>query len=962
MDMGVTAPNTWSNLKMINLAELLPSSGKGMTVSEFESLREMRRRTFAVSGFIHPGMHYEEDVNNVAVNTGIWCTINGGLPNAFRMGRSTSDGNNRGDSETEHPVYNIDGLRIVQNLTGASSRNSIYLPPAPMAEVEASTTTSRDYKPGDHVINNNNIYITVSDAPSGMLLSDVTYFKPVDMVSREDLVGMEVFLVEIGNEGGQIPAVFPLGNVQYNGNTSGTKNYTDGVMPQSYSAFGSWDTVTWGRGFTWDKMSEEHKTKFINDPDNNVYLDGDRVYQWQYRIRSVPSIGDDWRFTSGYDDAATSYVRTSGDVSLVRLSAQGSSIPVVEVNSGRHFYQINSQERVGNVDPGLAITNPKFTSNNAIGSIFWMPIAKVTRLNQGAYHPAFNPLGTKLHATANGGDFYSQSAVLKRAESIADCFQYNSDGGSLIDGGYGGNIQHGFSGHPLGYTHDNIYDWQMQDLRTDAQGINIDANAFGKDLLGNRTRGWEYIKSLEIFRTTIDAVSETLPDLNMTLPRDGGDLVGGCWLYNVTKGEYSPAVKFNNTTEPTLFYPTNSYTNPLIFEGASYTSSSRALTGNNPTSLTTSWEVGDEVIVLFSKRTKYSLAQLPTLDVMARPDVLADYYDSMNLNAVVGLNWNPMLPDGTMQTVELTRKSLKLGDRVKRTQNFGDTWVHDTSFRLDFNGAENSAPYNPPADMIVFVDYQHLGKVLEPTHHQRAGSLATIKIGDVFATVSDNNAPLIYNLTGKLGKETNQAAYVKHKLERATFTLDDEFGELISSSWSEDAIRHTELSIPWYGRSDGVKLLPFLNVDTVTGLVYGHVTFKELIQDRTVDSTNTATVDLSGSVTHGLSIGDKFVIINSSNEAINNIVMIMTGTPDATWDHTSFHDYYINHEDGSVYKGGVNTIHPTFRVDAYSRYGDDNTIQYYPNISFINDLNMKRTLRELVRLPRPLGFLPKEKR
>ena len=111
MDMGVTAPNTWSNLKMINLAELLPSSGKGMTVSEFESLREMRRRTFAVSGFIHPGMHYEEDVNNVAVNTGIWCTINGGLPNAFRMGRSTSDGNNRGDSETEHPVYNIDAWR-----------------------------------------------------------------------------------------------------------------------------------------------------------------------------------------------------------------------------------------------------------------------------------------------------------------------------------------------------------------------------------------------------------------------------------------------------------------------------------------------------------------------------------------------------------------------------------------------------------------------------------------------------------------------------------------------------------------------------------------------------------------------------------------------------------------------------------------------------------------------------------
>ena len=232
----------------------------------------------------------------------------------------------------------------------------------------------------------------------------------------------------------------------------------------------------------------------------------------------------------------------------------------------------------------------------------------------------------------------------------------------------------------------------------------------------------------------------------------------------------------------------------------------------------------------------------------------------------------------------------------------------------------------------------------------------------MFATVSDNNAALIYNLTGKLGKETNQAAYVKHKLEKATFLLDDEYGELISSGFYDDVIRHTELSIPWYGKSDGVKFVPFLNVDTVTGLVYGHVVFKELIQDLSIDTTATATVDLTTSVTHGLSVGDKFVIINSSNEAINNVVFVMTGVPDSTWDHSSFDDYYVNHEDGSVYKRGNNFEHPTFRVDAYSRFGDDNTIQYYSNISFINDLNMKRILRGLVRLPRPLGFLPKEKR
>ena len=112
---------------MKELSELLPRSLKGMTVREFESLRQDRRDSYAVSGFINPGKHYY-DASNREVNDGIWCTHYGGVVNAFRMGRNGADANSFGSSLTDYPVYNVDGIRVVQNYVGASARNSIFLP------------------------------------------------------------------------------------------------------------------------------------------------------------------------------------------------------------------------------------------------------------------------------------------------------------------------------------------------------------------------------------------------------------------------------------------------------------------------------------------------------------------------------------------------------------------------------------------------------------------------------------------------------------------------------------------------------------------------------------------------------------------------------------------------------------------------------------------------------------------
>ena len=110
---------------MTQLSNLLPDAGRGMTIAEFEALREQRRSTFACSGYIEPGRHYV-DASNVVVNQGIWCTINGGVPNGFRMGRGSGDSTQHGESDTSYPIYNVDGLRITQALVALVTATPLY--------------------------------------------------------------------------------------------------------------------------------------------------------------------------------------------------------------------------------------------------------------------------------------------------------------------------------------------------------------------------------------------------------------------------------------------------------------------------------------------------------------------------------------------------------------------------------------------------------------------------------------------------------------------------------------------------------------------------------------------------------------------------------------------------------------------------------------------------------------------
>ena len=84
--------------------------------------------------------------------------------------------------------------------------------------------------------------------------------------------------------------VVPAGCVQYTDNTYDGFNLIDitslGIGHQ-YCAFGDWDNTTVGKCVKWSTLSDDDKQKWLTNPVNMLYLDGEKVIQVRYRYRVI---------------------------------------------------------------------------------------------------------------------------------------------------------------------------------------------------------------------------------------------------------------------------------------------------------------------------------------------------------------------------------------------------------------------------------------------------------------------------------------------------------------------------------------------------------------------------------------------------------------------------------------------------------------------------------------------------
>ena len=421
---------------LISQLNSLVGSVQAMTKAEFFAIAEQRKRDGAGSGFSEWGKHITPYTNSNNINTGMYSITS--EPNRLRLGKVGAS--TTGGSRTETPITLVNGAQMNlygTNYVSSDYPNNIQLPPAPDG-LDKSDGTGR-----------------FADLAAAIVAGGTSLTASV--ISRKDFVLLESWHEKISDK----DVVYPLGNVQYGSTTWEAIALANTVVAQGYSAFGEWDTVTKGYGVVWSTLSDADKAKFIQDPENNIYVDDGELIQVRYRVRVVKGLGDDWEALA-FTSSIIQY--SSGN----RVAAQGSSTTAVDLTAAtiHSFGGTGSSTILGQESLGTYHTQTAFASAHN-GLCFAVPIALVQRRNQGAFHPSFNNYGCAYIGRVGNlsvADFW-HSANATKPVSTVECFSEKTTNEVYL-----GSIT-GNSGRPDSKFYDAINASDIQDLRMSSKRL-----------------------------------------------------------------------------------------------------------------------------------------------------------------------------------------------------------------------------------------------------------------------------------------------------------------------------------------------------------------------------------------------------------------------------------------------------------------------------------------------------------
>ena len=956
---------------MTNLANRLPDSQPPLSAAAFNARRDINRDKYAASGYIEPGRQYKGGfAEDIIGPGGMWTSS--AIRQAIRFGRNSRDA--AGYSFSGNPVFHIDGLII--NMVGLNwvneENNQINLPPAPMGHQETTTLTTRAYRQGDHVVVGNDIYVCVhpNGAAEGSVLSDPQLFERDDVVSREDLVGLEVFCVELGDEEGMVDAVYPYGNVQYGPTTWNGFSLSTNAMPQSYSAQYEDDTQTTGRGLKWTSLTPEQRNRWAQQYENNIFVDNGNYFQWQYRARVLKSRGGHWHVGAAWE--ATSWAlrdnRNNGAGNEFNRypTLQGSSTITrpdhlrTEDDSNISFFltTLNSGFPLGS-SRGVAATgitnDSKRRSAGGVG--YFYSLARVRRLNEGGYHPVYNMLGTKTwrRQDINGDNRWINGNTFQ-PENVAQCFQEGPE--AMTEGYYinSGLLNSPRSGHPQDYRSDIIYGWQIQDLRMDAHGYNVSSEEYSSKLLHGDIAGWEQQVVMRLMDTTLEEIVDDVMFYvaDNVLDEWGvvGAYTGGGYIYNKTKDDYRPISIYHHSSGRILIQPLKESVSPEHIDN--FYSSSLLERSNRPL-----WDVGDVVTLIGYKRTYVASSKLECMDIIATAKGLVDTFERYGVDRVFGARWLPaeLGVNGSAGVVCKARR--RVINPFSVYVNKPEGYYANVDYPLEFATVKNEATITEGADHSLFLLY--VTRAMSVSYYGFGHRLLDGQFGDVKISNmarDDLGGALCYAMTGKVPVSDDYIETVTYKVDSMGLDYSSVKKFDIVATAAGSAISHVDINFQLY--SDGFKYSPFFSLKETHGLVYGQASFKEVLAGTT--SKDYTVIDLTaGSVNVELKAGDRFVLKGTARSSLDDKYLIAISDHSATWTPGAFNGFRINYDDRRIYSSS-GAVWPVVMLDPTTVSGDDGEITPRSSLLIVKDLNDNDVMLGTVITNKPLGFLPKEKR
>ncbi|HDY8179117.1 TPA: hypothetical protein RQL23_000418 [Vibrio vulnificus] len=283
------------------------------------------------------------------------------------------------------------------------------------------------------------------------------------VINRVDMAGLEFFKEKVG------AYLYPYGMIQSKATTvDGVATTEDTVRPITYFAVFEGDTTSRGRGWKLADLTFVQLATIMSNPEHNAwYNEAGELMQFRCRQRTVAGLGNgDWRVANPKGD-----ILSFGTENLTRVAAQGGLDNPAGTSSGGNFFAgytftgHNKKPEVGM----FTVSSNSGEYQAPDGECYFYVLATVPRLNQGAYHPSFNPMGAdKAANVAHTGSVFWYELGNETVTTLKT-FLSRSAGGIGHNGSGWGSISSNISGRPDGRFYDAIYasgqggviDWRL---------------------------------------------------------------------------------------------------------------------------------------------------------------------------------------------------------------------------------------------------------------------------------------------------------------------------------------------------------------------------------------------------------------------------------------------------------------------------------------------------------------------
>lgn len=569
-------------------------------------------------------------------------------------------------------------------------------------------------------------------------------------------------------------------------------NITSLGVQQGYSAFGEWDTTTVGRAIRWSTLSNANKKKILGNPSHNIYYDAenDKFIQHRFRIRVIEGFGDNWNSIIPDNESGKQSLNYSKNGKTF-IRPRGKNETVVDFTNG-HVYISPNGTSTTLIDKSIG----HFVARSGLGldeTCVAIPICIVQRLNQGAYHPTYNPEGCATIFYANQSDstkHYSgkwYQTNVKRPTSKADCFYFGSNNGSdnimkglnqppFVRPPYG-NISGSLTGRSDQYKYyDAIYAGQVKDLRLDCKNYPVDEvrETATRKAISGEMRGWDKVPFTKYIVQTGNALQYISPNHFRSSVLYDNEL--GRALVKVDQAvQISVKGKTDGkwyTSARAVRYEADLRFVDYYFEG---------LPGGV-------FDSGADCLVSYYK-DDVSYDSLPMQDIICTPENFKATFP----NGVRG-QWISKMPIvGGTTTFDMNRKNSSGKLIGTYTADSGSTWNTTTQSAWVIDTVMNTVRLSTPINRVALIQYEALSNFTEP----QANSKVVGSVGDVFVGNSNTKGNRLgESLTGIIGKSTSAKSYKMLSDDtHVPFKLTDSDGfKALSSVVEKDGLTYLQLN------------------------------------------------------------------------------------------------------------------------------------------------------------------------